>query len=108
MQLYELNLTRGIFQVPVIALFTKYEQFKRDIKMKLEDENEDDHPLAETDIGTEVKRVFEQQYLAGLCGPPPFICLESEYFFYQQIYILIISVPQGCTRMANNVLILLT
>jgi len=81
MQLYELGLTRGIFQVPVIALFTKYEQFKRDIKMKLEDENEDDHPLAETDIGTEVKRVFEQQYLAGLCGPPPFICLESEYFF---------------------------
>ena len=74
MQLYELGLTWRIFQVPVIALFTKYDQFKRDIKMNLEDEHY--HP--ETDIDAEVKRVFEQQYLARLCGPPPFICLESK------------------------------
>jgi hypothetical protein len=37
-----------------------------------------DHP--ETDIDAEVKRVFEQHYLAGLSGHPPFICLESEHF----------------------------
>ena len=80
MRLYELGLTRWISQVPVVALFTKYDQFKHDIKMKLEDEDEDDHPLAEADIDTEVKRVFEQQYLARLGGPPPFICLESENF----------------------------
>jgi hypothetical protein len=65
-----------MFQVPVIALFTKYDQFKRDIKMKLEDEPDDWHP--ETDIDGEVKRIFEQQYLDRLSGPPPFICLESE------------------------------
>ena len=71
-------MTRGIFQVPVIALFTKYDQFKHDIKMKLEDEH--DHP--ETNIDAEVKRVFEQHYLAGLrvSGPPLFIRLESEDF----------------------------
>ena len=74
MQLYELGLTRGIFQVPVIAVFTKYDQFKRDIKL----EYEYDHPEAVTDIDAEVKRVFEQQYLAKLSGPPPFIHLESE------------------------------
>jgi hypothetical protein len=69
-------LIRDIFQVPVIALFTKYDQFKRDIKMKLEDQP--DHP--EIDVDAEVKRVFEEHYLAGLTGPPPYICLESEDF----------------------------
>jgi len=63
----------------VIALFTKYDQFKRDIKIKLEDE----HYHQELDIGAEVERVFEQHYLAKLTsssGPPPFILLESENF----------------------------
>jgi hypothetical protein len=63
----------GILQVPVVALFTKYDQFKRNIKIKLKD-----HP--ETHIDAEVKRGFEQGYLARLSGPPPFICLESEDF----------------------------
>ena len=65
-----------ISQVPVIALFTKYDQFKLDIKMKLEDDY--DHP--DVDINVKVKRVFEQHYLASLSGPPPFICLEGEDF----------------------------
>jgi len=80
MQLYELELTRGISQVPVIALFTKFDQFKLDIKMRLEDDDDDDDDDAETDIDAEVKRVFEQYYLAGLSGSPPFICLECENF----------------------------
>jgi len=76
MQPYELGLTWGILQVPVIALFTKYDQFKHDIKMKLEDEH--DHP--EMHINAEVERVFKQHYLGSLSGHPPFICLESEDF----------------------------
>ena len=63
----------GIFQVLVLALFTKYDQFKRNVQIKFKD-----HP--ETDIDVEVKRGFEQHYLASLSGPPPFICLESEDF----------------------------
>ena len=63
------------FQVPVIAVFTKYDQFKRDIKMKLEDEGRDE----EMDLNTEVEYIFNQHYLAGLNGHPLFICLESEY-----------------------------
>ena len=63
------------FQVPVIAVFTKYDQFKRDIKMTLEDEGRDQ----EMDLNTEVENIFNQHYLAGLNGSPPFICLESEY-----------------------------
>ena len=83
MQLHELGLTRptrGVFPVPVIAVFTKYDQFKRDIKL----EYEDDHP--ETDIDAEVKRVFEQHYLAKLSGPPPFIHLESEKLLMTNLY----------------------
>ena len=68
-----------IFQVPVIAVFTKFDQFKRDIKMKLEDEGRNPG----TDLDTEVESVFNRYYLASLSGPPPFVCLESECFFNQ-------------------------
>ena len=61
------------FGVPVIAVFTKYDQFKRDIRMKLEDEGR----LLEMDFNTKVENTFNQHYMASLNGPP-FICLESE------------------------------
>jgi len=62
------------FQVPVVAVFTKYDQFKRDIKMKLEDEGHG----REMDLNAEVENIFNQHYLASLDGRPPFIRLESE------------------------------
>ena len=62
------------FQVPVIAIFTKYDQFKRDVKMKLEDEGRDQG----VDPNAEAENIFNQHYLASLNGSPPFICLESE------------------------------
>jgi hypothetical protein len=62
------------FQVPVIAVFTKYDQFKHDIRMKLEDEGRDQA----IDLNAEVENIFNQHYLGGLNGHPPFICLESE------------------------------
>ena len=74
-----------IFQVPIIALFTKFDQFKRDIKMKLEDEGRD----SGTHFDTEVESVFNQHYLASLSGPPPFVRLESEDFVNQLTPILI-------------------
>jgi hypothetical protein len=64
------------FQVPVIAVFTKYDQFRRDIKMKLEDQLEGRG--TEIDLNAEVESKFSQHYLASLNGPPPFIRLESE------------------------------
>ena len=67
-----------IFQVPVIAVFTKYDQFKRDIRMKLEDEGRD----PDTHFHTEVESVFDQYYLKHLSGPPPFVRLESADFLY--------------------------
>jgi hypothetical protein len=64
----------------VIAVFTKFDQFKRDIKMKLEDDGRD----PETDLDAEVEGVFKRHYLAGLTGSPPFIRLESEYFIHHR------------------------
>ena|SRR5260221_12515626 len=80
MQLYEPELKWGIPQVPVIAVFTKFDQFKRDIKMKLEDDGRD----PETDLDAEVEGVFKRHYLAGLAGSPPFIRLESEDFIHNR------------------------
>ena len=68
-----------IFQVPVIAVFTKHDQFKRNIKMKLVNEGRDPG----THFDSEVEIVFNQYYLARLSGSPPFVRLESEDFVNQ-------------------------
>jgi hypothetical protein len=67
-------MENDIFQVAVIAVFTKYDQFKRDIRMKLEDEGRG----RKMDLDAEVENRFNRHYLAGLNGSPPFIRLESE------------------------------
>jgi hypothetical protein len=62
------------FQVPVIAVFTKYDQFKREISFKLEDLGRD----PTTELEGEADSVFRQYYLAALKRTPPFVRLESE------------------------------
>ena len=74
-----------IFQVPVIAVFTKYDQLRRNVKMRLKEEGRD----PDTHFDTEVENVFDRHYLAGLSGPPPFVRLEGDQFFDQFILILI-------------------
>jgi len=70
----EIDIVMWDCQVPVIAVFTKYDQFKRDVKMKLEDEA----CGPEMDLNAEVENIFNQHYLASLNGTPLFIRLESE------------------------------
>ena len=57
----------------MIAVFTKYDQFRREIKFKLEDKDPD-----QTLLDLEIERVFGEQYLANLRGPPAFVRLESK------------------------------
>ena len=66
----------GDFQVPIIAVFTKYDQFRRNIRMKLEDVGRDAGIL----FDTEVDYVFREHFLGSLSGPQPFVRLESEDF----------------------------
>ena len=67
--------------------------------MKLEDQGGDP---AEYDV--EVENVFRQHYLAGLGGPPPFVCLESEDFVNGLARTTLISAAQECTRMIKDAL----
>ena len=60
----------------MIAVFTKYDQFKREVMMKMEDACRD----SGTNFGDEVERIFHEHYLAGLGGSPTFVRLESENF----------------------------
>jgi hypothetical protein len=98
------NRFDGIYLVPVIAVFTKYDQYRRNIRMKLEDQGSDTDSAR---LNAEMERIFEKQFLAHLNGSPPFVRLESEDFFGQIEYATLISVSQRCTRRANGVLSLL-
>jgi hypothetical protein len=60
----------------VIAVFTKYDQFKRDVGMKLEDQGRD---LAL--LNDEMEGIFKEEFLANLKGSPPSVRLESEHFY---------------------------
>ena len=95
------------FQVPVIAVFTKYDQFKRNIKMNLEDEAQEGRGPGKV-FETEVEHVFNHHYLASLGGTPPFVRVESEDFLKLiQFAPVIIFVLQECTSLIKSVLILL-
>ena len=62
----------------MIAVFTKFDQFKRDVKMKMEDVGRD----PETNLNEEVDSVFREHYQAKLGETPLFVRLESEDSFY--------------------------
>jgi hypothetical protein len=69
----------GISLVPVIVVFTKYDQFRRDMIFRLEDQGVD----TSTDpalLNAETERNFKEQYLANLTSSAPVVCLESEDF----------------------------
>ena len=65
----------GIILVPVIAVFTKYDQFKREISFRLEDQGRN---TGLSLLNAEVERIFQEQYLTGLKGSPPVVRVESE------------------------------
>jgi len=66
----------------VIAVFTKFDQFKRDIMFKLKDKG----LHTGTNLNDEVERIFLEHYQASLRGTPPFVRLESEYSLSTYIY----------------------
>jgi hypothetical protein len=83
----------------VIAVFTKYEQFMRNVEMQLEDDQRSPALLND-----EAAKVFNEHYLDKLRGPPPFVCLEGERFMNKRACIRLMSVLQKCTSLANGVL----
>jgi hypothetical protein len=86
----------------VIAVFTKYDQFRRNISIKLEDQHRDPALLS-----AEVENVFNEHYLASFTEPPPFVHLESKGFDDHETRTILSSLLQGCTNPANDVMALL-
>ena len=96
----------GISLVPVIAVFTKYDQLRRETSFRLEDQGFDTSTDAAL-LDAEVEKIFEEQYLAKLPVSAPAVRLESGNFVNQLACTTLIPVPQECTSPAKSVLSLL-
>lgn len=93
--------------MPVIAVFTKHDQFRRDIGQKLQDPSQYPDPKP---LDTEVERIFHERYLTPLAGPPqfespPFIRLESEELPSFRPRTILISILQKCINLTNGVMV---
>ena len=92
----------GISLVPVIAVFTKYDQLVRETSFRLEDQGLDTSDAVL--LNAEVEKIFKGQYLAKLPVSAPAVCLESENFVNQLACTMLIPVPQECTSPTKSVL----
>ena len=64
--------------VPIIVIFTKYDDFKRKMKIKMKKELGRDGATQEV-IEKEVQDVFEREYLSCIHGETQYVQLESEF-----------------------------
>lgn len=69
-----LCLTR-LFEVPVIMLFTKYDQFLQNVEMDLLDYPDPESSLSISEVA---EKQFQEHYLRHLPGDARFVRLESE------------------------------
>ena len=63
-------------QVPVIAVFTKYDQFLRNVKMDVLDDPDKYLDRSVTEVA---KELFEEHYLHPLGDDVRYVQLESEW-----------------------------
>jgi hypothetical protein len=72
----------GISLVPVIVIYTKYDQFRREMMMKLEDQGLDISTNTAL-LNAEMEKIFKEQYLARLPVSAPAVRFESRDFVNQ-------------------------
>ena len=63
------------FQVPVIAVFTKYDQFLRNVKMDVSD---DPDKYLNRSISEVAEELFQEHYVCPLGDDVSYVRLESE------------------------------
>jgi formyltetrahydrofolate hydrolase len=66
------------FEVPVIAVFTKYDQFLRNVEMHLVD-YPDEYCHLDNRISQVAEHRFQEQYLHSLSDDARFVRLESRF-----------------------------
>ena len=72
-------------QVPVIAVFTKYDQFLRNVKMDVLDDPDKYLDRSVTEVA---KELFEEHYLHPLGDDVGYVQLESEFWVICQGHML--------------------
>jgi hypothetical protein len=88
--LYRFRLLH-VIQVPVIAVFTKYDQFRRNVEMDLEDEGGDVNQASRM-----VHEIFETEYMCGLGKAPKFVQLESKTLQIVSTFVYSFLFMEGC------------
>ena len=63
------------FEVPIIVVFTKYDQFLRNVKMDVQDDP-DQYP--DRSVSEVAEEVFQEHYLCSLGDNIGYVRLESE------------------------------
>ena len=91
------------FQVPVIAVFTKYDQFRRNVEMDVSDYPD---KYLDSDASQVTERRFQEHYLDPLGDDIKYVRLESVLRFIRQDHILTL-LWQRCTRKIAAATILL-
>ena len=85
----------------MIAVFTKYEQFRREVVMKLEDSQQGGE-VGQALLDAKMEEIFNKHYRANLSESALCVRLESEEFVNKLRCVTLISVLQECTNLAKG------
>ena len=83
------------FQVPVIAVFTKYDQFLRNVKMDVSDDPDNYLGRSVSEVANEQ---FQEHYLHPLGDNVGYVRLESELQVIYQGHLLMLFGRNACER----------
>ena len=83
-----------LFEVPVIAVFTKYDQFLRNVGMQLAD-YPDEYP--DSNVSDVAEKLFQEYYLHPLGDNFGYVRLESGFSVNCQVMLLADVLWQKCT-----------
>ena len=87
----------ALLEVPVIVVFTKYDQFLRNVEMHLFDYPEE---YPDSDVSEAVKQQFREHYLDPLGDDIQYVRLESMFIVKYKDYILMLCERDAQTRRA--------
>jgi hypothetical protein len=83
------------FQVPVIAVFTKYDQFLRNVKMDVSDDPDNYLGRSVSEVANEQ---FQEHYLHPLGDDVAYVRLESELQVIYQGHLLTLFGRNACEK----------
>ena len=83
------------FEVPIIVVFTKYDQFLHNVKMDVLDDPDTYQDRSASEVA---KELFQEHYLYPLGSNVGYVLLESEFQVIFHDHILMLFVRNACAR----------